>query len=105
MANTSRHRERNRLELKRKESPRYEHLICRSQGACRKEGLFLLVMGGRWEFYDATRGGLVLTWFEDSGRWTTPAGTDGRVRHPFAALRVAAKLYNARKRSATMPTY
>jgi hypothetical protein len=68
-----------------------EAVVARA-AAC--QGLFLLVMGGMWEFFSARTGSSVLCWFEADGTWTTAGGPGprrGKATSAFSALRVACR--------------
>jgi hypothetical protein len=68
-----------------------EAVVARA-AAC--QGLFLLVMGGMWEFFSARTGSSVLCWFEADGTWTTAGGPGprrGKATSASAALKVACR--------------
>jgi len=90
--------------MSRNKSKRHHSRLRLVSKEARRAGMFLLCERFRWEFLSARTGRTVLTWFQDSGRWTIPGGRTGEARSPFWALHAAIAADRGRQQEAMAAT-
>lgn len=64
----------------------------------KKAGMFCLPSESKVEFFSSQTGRMLLTWFRDSHKWTTPQRDKGYARSPFGALHAAIAIDRNRSR-------